>query len=459
MGKNFVSGRSGECYYYSGDPSAEESYIPEFVVLPGSVEEVQEILRLANRKRIPVTPRVGGLTLSGLAIPYGGGILLDLKRMNRVLEVNEHSMYAVVECGVTTGQLKTYLEENHPDLWFSCPHAPPSVGVVSNAIIHGAGQVSLKYGISLELVNGLEVVLPTGEVLRTGSCALGRSWVTRYCLPDFTGLFLGWFGATGVVTKASIQLWPKPRVRDALFYKMNRLDGVDDVLLRFAGSGVCEDICVYSWTGTNGRMRFHLADKPEGVPEVTVDVILGGSSLEELDLKKRIVRGITDKLLVKGVHVEEYERSPHMKSGGLMVPRVYPFMDLAEGGGVEYLGFCVPTEVVDTAYRLGIKVARRRGFQYLHFMRPLRGGRVTMIMYIFHFDRGDSAERLRLLHVLDELCEAVLGLGGVPWKPSPRLQRLVLKHAGFGYAGFLKKVKGLLDPNEIMAPGRWAFHH
>ncbi|MHA1210572.1 MAG: FAD-binding oxidoreductase [Candidatus Freyarchaeota archaeon] len=94
--------------------------------------------------------------------------------MNRILEVNEDSMYAVVECGVTTGQLKTYLEENHPDLWFTCPHAPPSVGVVSNAIIHGAGQVSLKYGISSEMINGLEVVLPTGEVLRTGSGSFSR---------------------------------------------------------------------------------------------------------------------------------------------------------------------------------------------------------------------------------------------------------------------------------------------
>ncbi|MHA1645786.1 MAG: FAD-binding oxidoreductase, partial [Candidatus Freyarchaeota archaeon] len=457
VGKNYVSDRPEERYYYSSDPSAEEPCTPEFVVLPGSVEEIQEILRLANREKIPVTPRTGGLTLSGLAIPYGGGILLDLKRMNRILEVNEDSMYAVIECGVTTGQLKTYLEENHPDLWFCQPHSPPSVGVASNAIIHGTGQVSLKYGTSSDMVNGLEIVLPTGEILRTGSCALGRSWATKYCLPDFTGLFLGWFGATGIITKASIQLWPKPKVRDTLFYKIDRVDNLVDVLLRFARGGVCEDICVYSWTGTSGRERFGLPEKPKGVPEVTMDVLLGGSSREELELKRRIVRGIAEELSMEGVRVEEYNRPSHIRSSVLMVPRVYPFMDLVEGGGAEYFGCYVPTEVVDAAYCAGVEAARRHGFQYLHFVRPLRGGHVTVVMYIFPFDRRDSVKCSKLLRVLEELCEAALELGGVPWKLPPRLQRVVLEHANFEYVKLMKKIKGLLDPNGVMAPGQWAF--
>ena len=179
VGKSFVSDNIEELYYYSSDPSAEEPVMPEFVVMPGTVEEIQEIVRLANKEKIPITPRVAGLTLSGLSLPHSGGILVDLKRMNKILEVNQHSMYAVVECGVTTGQLKTYLDDNYPDLWFTLPHAPPSVGVVSNAIIHGAGQISLKYGISSDMISGLEVVLPTGELMRTGSCTLGKSWFSK----------------------------------------------------------------------------------------------------------------------------------------------------------------------------------------------------------------------------------------------------------------------------------------
>ena len=236
VGKNHVSNRIEERTFYSSDPSAEEPSLPDYVVLPGSTEEIQEIMRLANREKIIVTPRTGGLTLSGLAIPYGGGILLDLKRMNKIIEINEDSMYAVIECGVTTGQLKTYLVENYPDLWFCTPHAPPSVGVISNANIYGAGQISLEHGLSSDMLNGIEVVLPTGEILKTGSCALGKSWLTKYCLPDFMGLFLGWFGKTGVITKASIQLWPKSKNRDVVFYKIDNVEDTVDLLLKLIKS-------------------------------------------------------------------------------------------------------------------------------------------------------------------------------------------------------------------------------
>ncbi len=454
VGKDYVSDRSEECYYYSSDPSAEEACAPDFVVLPSSVEEVQDVLRLANKERVPVTPRVGGLTLSGLAIPYGGGILLDLKRMNRILEVNEHSMYAVVECGVTTGQLKTYLEENHPDLWFCQPHAPQSVGVISNAVIYGAGQVSLGYGVSSDMVNGLEVVLPTGEILRTGSCALGRSWATRYCLPDFAGLFLGWFGATGVITKASIQLWPKPKVRDALFYKIDRVEDTVDILLKLTKSETCDDIYINSWTGTSTK-RYYMPDKPEGMPEITMDVILSGKSQEELDLKKRAVGGIIEDAMRRGVKVEEFEPPFFLKVAMLMVPQPLPFMDLMFGGGAEYLGCYIPTEATGEAYKRGVEIAKRYGFQYLHVVRPFRAGHVTGIMYAFPFDKRNPETVDRLLNVLMAICDMAIELGGVPWKPSPTVQKAILRHVDPEFVEFMRKIKRMLDPNGIMAPGQW----
>ncbi|MFB0563447.1 MAG: FAD-binding oxidoreductase [Candidatus Lokiarchaeia archaeon] len=455
VGKYFVSDRMEESYYYSSDPSTEEPFIPEFVVMPGTVEEIQKIIRIANRERKPVTPRVGGMTLSGLAIPYGGGILLDLKRMDRIVEVNRDSMYAVVECGVTIGQLKTYLETNYPDLWFSMPHAPQSVGVIPNALIYGAGQISLNYGVNSDMVNGLEVILPTGEILRTGSCALGKSWFSKYCLPDFTGLFLGWFGATGIITKASIQLWPKSRFRDALFYKIYNIDDISRVLLKITKSEACEDICMFSWTGTSGKERFHLPEKPEKIPEIIMDVILNGKSQEEIDFKKRVVRRIAEDLLSNGVKVEEYNRSSQIKNGVLMVPRIFPFMDLLQGGGAEYLGCYIPTEMTMTAYRKGVEVAKKYGFQYLHFIRPIRTGHAVCILYIFPFDKRNSLQVKKLLKALEEISNACINLGGVLWKPSPSLQKIVLKQAELEYLNLIKKIKNLLDPNRIMAPKQW----
>ncbi len=454
-GKNFVTDRREERYYYSSDPSVGEAHTPEFVVLPGSVEEIQELMRLANREGIPVTPRVGGMTLSGLAIPYGGGIILDLKRMDKIVEMNKDSMYVVVECGVTIGRLKTYLEENYPNLWFSMPHAPPSVGVVSNALIQGAGQVSLGYGVNSDMINGLEVVLPTGQILRTGTCALGKSWLSKYCLPDFTGLFLGWFGSTGIITKASIQLWPKPGFRDVLFYKIYKIDSTVEVFLKLTKSEACEDICMFSWTGTSGKERFHLTEKPEEVPEITMDVLLNGKSREEIEYKKRVVRRIAEDLVREGVQIEEYARSPQIKKGVLMVPRIFPFMDLLQGGGAEYLGCYIPPEMTGTAYKKGVEIAKKHGFQYLHFLRPLRTGHAVCILHIFPFNKGDPNQVKGLISLLEEISEECVTMGGVLWKPSPTLQKIVLKHADSEYLNLMKKIKKLLDPNGIMAPRQW----
>ncbi|WXG39663.1 MAG: FAD-binding oxidoreductase [Candidatus Freyarchaeum deiterrae] len=455
VGKKFVKDRMEERYYYSSDASAEEPGIPEFVVMPETVEEIQEILRLANREKISVTPRTGGLTLSGLAIPYGGGILLDLKRMDKIIEVNPDSMFAVVECGVTTGQLKTFLESNYPNLWFCQPHAPQSVGVISNAIIYGAGQVSLGQGVNSDMVNGLEVVLPTGEILRTGSCALGKSWLTKYCLPDFMGLFLGWFGATGIITKASIQLWPKPSIRDAMFYKIDKVEDTVEILLKLTKSEACEDIYINSWTGTSTK-RFYMPEKPEDMPEITMDIILSGKSQEEFDLKKRKVGEIIEKAMEDGVKVEEFEASLLLKMGILMVPQYIGFMDLMLGGGAEYLGCYIPTEAMGTAYKKGMEIAKRYGFQYMHVARPFRTGHITGIMYAFPFDKKNPEMVEKLLNVLVEICDMAINLGGVPWKPSPTVQKVVLEHADPEFVNFMKKIKTLLDPNGIMSPGEWA---
>jgi glycolate oxidase len=454
VGKNYVTDRMEERHFYSSDASAEDPCVPDYVVLPGTVEEIQEILRLANKQKISITPRVGGLTLSGLAIPYGAGILLDLKRMNRILEVNTDSMYAVIEPGVTTGQLKTYLEEHYPDLWFCIPHAPPSVGVITNANIYGAGQISLDHGLSSDQLNGLEVVLPTGEILRTGSCALGNGWLTKYCLPDFMGLFLGWNGTTGIITKASVQLWPKSKNREAVFYKIETVEDTVDLLMRLLTSELCEDIYINSWTGTKEE-RFHMSKRPEGYPEIILDVILGGKSRKELKFKIKNIESIVEKAQKGGSKIVKFEAPIVLKMGMLLAPMPIPFMDLMQGGGAEYLGCYIPTETTGIAYEKGVAIAKKYGFQYVHAIRPLRGGHVTGFMYAFPFDKTDPEMVNNMLKVLAEVAEMAIDLGGVPWKPSPTVQKVVLKHAEPEYLNMMKKVREMLDPNGIMAPGQW----
>ena len=94
VGKDFASNKEEDLYIYSQDPGASEPRPVNFVVMPNKVEEVQKIVELANKEHIPLVPMGGGLTLSGLIIPIKGGIVIDMKRMNKIIEINELSRYA-----------------------------------------------------------------------------------------------------------------------------------------------------------------------------------------------------------------------------------------------------------------------------------------------------------------------------------------------------------------------------
>jgi len=116
VSKDFVSDRKEERYFYARDGGLMPPHEPDFVVMPETTEEVQEIVKLANREKIPIVPIGAGLALTGLVIPQRGGIVLDMKRMDRILEVNDKARYVVVEAGVTHGILKSYLSVlNNPE--------------------------------------------------------------------------------------------------------------------------------------------------------------------------------------------------------------------------------------------------------------------------------------------------------------------------------------------------------
>ena len=188
VGKDFVSNKLEELYIYSQDPGASVPRPIDFVVMPKTVEETQNIIKLANKNKIPLVPMGGGLTLSGLVIPVKGGIVIDMKRMNNIIEINEFSKYALIEAGVTTGQLLSYLNNNYPNLQPPVPDAPPSATVAGNVLIHGSGYLSQKYGDHGALINGLEVVLPSGNICKLGSCSVSPFWFARGPIPDLIGL-------------------------------------------------------------------------------------------------------------------------------------------------------------------------------------------------------------------------------------------------------------------------------
>src|SRR5215216_41645 len=188
---------------YAGD-ALKEKFPPEAVVLPRSAEEVSAILRLANERRFPVTARGGGVGYTGGAVPVEGGVVVGTDRMNRIREVNVENLYAITEPGVTTYALQQAAEG--VGLFYPPDPASYKNSYLGGNIAENAGGIrSAKYGVTKHYVLGLEVVLPTGEIIRTGG--LTSKNVVGF---ELTGLICGSEGLLGIITEATLKLLPLP---------------------------------------------------------------------------------------------------------------------------------------------------------------------------------------------------------------------------------------------------------
>lgn len=192
---------------YSHDEVAEEEYahMPDVVVKPKTAREISEIVKLANEKRIPVTPRGAGSGLSGGAVPLYGGILLSVERMNSILEIDTANMMVVVEPGVVTNEINEKLKDY--GLFFAgYPMSLETCFIGGNIAENAGGGKAVKYGVTERYIMGLEFVTPTGEIVHAGGKIIKD--VTGY---NIRMLMVGSEGTLGVITKATIKLLPIPK--------------------------------------------------------------------------------------------------------------------------------------------------------------------------------------------------------------------------------------------------------
>lgn len=199
-----------EPYAHDEVAGAEYAHLPEVVVKPDGAEQVSAILRLANRERIPVTPRGAGSGLSCGAVPVYGGILLSLERMNRILEIDRENMVVVVEPGVITNDINEAVGE-YGLFYAGYPMSVESCFIGGNVAENAGGGRAIKYGVTGRYVLGLEVVLPDGEIVELGGKRVKD--VTGY---DLIHLMVGSEGTLGVFTRITLRLLPLPAARAVL---------------------------------------------------------------------------------------------------------------------------------------------------------------------------------------------------------------------------------------------------
>lgn len=213
-----------ECYVYSqdGTNTRVSDKTPDTVIFPETIEDIQKVMKFANKNNIPVTARGAGTNLIGACLPDFGGIVMNLSKMNKIISINKTDMTAIVQPGLVVGELQKQVEKL--GLFFPPDPSNLRVSTVGGAIAQSAGgPKTFKYGTTKDYILGLKVVLADGSLMITGSNTIKNA--TGYPL---TQMFIGSEGTLGIVVEATLKLIPKPessRVMLAYF------DNIEDAAL------------------------------------------------------------------------------------------------------------------------------------------------------------------------------------------------------------------------------------
>lgn len=253
------------CYGYD---ATQMEFLPDAVVHPASGEEIAAILKLANAEKFPVFPRGAGSGFTGGALPKGGGIVLVTTRLNRILRIDTDNLIAEVEPGVVTEQFQQEVEK----LGLFYPPDPASLKFSTlggNVAENAGGPRCVKYGVTRDFVMGLEVVLPTGEIIRTG----GETYkgVVGY---DLTRLLCGSEGTLGIITKIIFKLLPLPEAKKTMLTIFDSIDGAAKAVSAIIGNKIIPTTLEFMDHATLQCVdkRFNLGIPPQGRAVLLIEV-------------------------------------------------------------------------------------------------------------------------------------------------------------------------------------------
>ncbi len=447
-----------ECY--GRDSTTNPPSLPDYVVVAKRVEQIQALVRLANEERIPVVPVVGMSSTGGLTIPVEGGIILDLHKMDRIIEINEDMDYAVIEPGVTIGKLDAELKKN--GYWVSLPVGPPgSAGLVPGYILHGYGHLGGKFGINSEQITGMEVVLPDGELVRMGGCAISPYWFHRTPVPDLMGLILGWQGTTGIVTKLGINIYPRPEFKDMVgwgiftTHKEPLPEDCARFLMKVARTDLAYDISGHSWGAVQiGRgLKYPLPPKPEEEPELYFSATIYAFGEEELSIKKRILQNLVSEATKSGLPIASTDVTERVK---VEMPTKYAlkYSDHRGGGGLDYIGSITPIIKWPQGVKRLNEVFDNYSFTSYIRLAIYRGTLQGMMRALMPYNRGDERDIETVRKIARDVVQVVLDCGGLVYKAPSFACEEMWKRGDPNFLKLLREVREKLDPNRIMNPGR-----
>jgi len=281
---------------YSRDQGPLPSQYPHLVVMPETTEDVAEVYRIANECKVDVIPMGTGLNTMGLHIPMYGGIIMDLRRMDKVLEVDGENCYMVVQPGVN--YLVAQVEAQKVKCRVLNPSTAATAGVISNHAFCNINTLASKYGFGIDNIVDMTMVMPDGTILKTGPAAYGA--VKAHVPgpgPDMASLFRYAFGTLGTVTEMTLRIYPEAEHIYSIFpaYEKDDLECVIDVLYKVANENLTLELAHMQnsffgiFVGENNKQASALAGS---FPRNNLFSIFAGTSMEEAMLKAEIFQKV-----------------------------------------------------------------------------------------------------------------------------------------------------------------------
>jgi glycolate oxidase len=428
---------------YSYDGTTGWIHEPDVVVFPADAKEVSAIMKIANAEKVPVTPRGGGTNVSGGSVPIEGGIVLCMTKMNKIVKIDKENLTATVEPGVVLMDLNLALARE--GLFF--PPDPQSfLGATMGGIIseNAGGPACVKYGVTKQYILGIEAVLPNGDIVNLGGRTLKN--VVGY---DLLHIFISAEGTLGVITRAELKLNPLPQARKTIMAVYSDVAVAGESVFRVLEKGVIPDKIelLDNWVinrieemmpmglpkDADAVLLFETDGIPEAVEKETEKIVEITKKYGAVDVRVAKDQAEADKywLARRAGFAAVFGKAPTVFAEDVTVPR---------GRIPDLINKC---KEIAKKYNLEICVLGHAGDGNLH----------PSILT----DIKNKEAYQRALKGMDEIIESAVELGGVlsgEHGIGLEKQKFFRRTIDPAVINIMKGIKQLIDPNNIMNPGK-----